>query len=406
MYLRTFRSTAALVGVALCLVCPSLAPAEEPDISVEFKKVRESLLKNGSTASYVQEHGVERIDAWKAAAEKGSAEAQWMVGRCYSLGAGVEADAEEAARWMRKAADQGLSLAQNTLGNMYEHGFGVEKNPATARKLYAKSAEQNDPAGQFSLARLHRAGVGVPQDPKEALKWFTKAAENNSNPAAEALGELYEFGRGVKADPKEAAKWYGRASEQGLVQATARLVALNEDVRGLASDSAEVKPLRERLKKQAGDDSDKALAEARRRIVTGTWRREVKSGNERYVLTLTLSADGTGQLYLLRSTKADNSEGSFKLRGLAYTVERTAEGVTVSLDRCDLLPGGKARVAISLGNPGCLEFKGGEVNWSKGDEWDLKLQGKWTPLDTNKPYGDLNAGPGGGLDADKYRIGK
>ena len=326
----TLRSTTGLVGVALCLACPVFAPAEEPDIRGEFKKVRESLLMNGSTASYVEEHGAGRVDAWKAAAEKGSAEAQWLVGRCYSLGAGVEADPEEAARWMRKAADQGLSLAQNTLGNMYEHGIGVEKNLATAREFYAKSAAQNDPAGQFSLGRLYRAGVGVPQDPKEAIKWFTKAADNNSNPAAEALGELYEFGRGVKADLKEAAKWYGRASELGITQATARLVALHEDGRGLASDSAEVKPLRERLKKQAGDEADKALAEARRRIVTGTWRREVKSGTERYVVTLTLSADGTGQLYLLRATKADNSEGSFKLRGLAYTVERTTEGVKQS----------------------------------------------------------------------------
>ncbi len=399
-------STALLVGVSLCLACPSLASAEEPDIQEEFKKVRESLLKTGSTADYVKEHGAERIDAWKAAAKKGSAEAKWLVGRSYSLGSGVEADPEEAALWMRKAADQGLSLAQNNLGNMYEHGFGVEKNLATAREMYAKSAAQNDPAGQFSLGRLYRAGVGVPQDPKEAIKWFTKAADNNSNSAAEALGELYEFGRGVKADPKEAAKWYGRASEQGLLQATARLVAFNEDGRGLASDSAEGKPLRERLKKQAGDDADKALAEARRRIVTGTWRREVMSGKERYVLTLTLSADGTGQLYLLRATKADNSEGSFKLRGLAYTVERTTEGVTVNLDRCDLLPGGKLKVAISLGDPGCLQFKAGEVNWSKGDEWDLKLQGKWVPLDTNKPYGSIIAGPGGGLDAEKFRLGK
>ena len=273
--------------------------------------------------------------------------------------------------------------------------------------MYAKSAAQNDPAGQYNLARLYRDGTGVSADVKEAVKWFTKAAENKSAHAADALGELYEFGRGIKADPKEAAKWYGQASERGLTQATANLVALNEDVRGLASDSEEQKPLRERLKKQAGDNADRALAQARARVVAGTtWRREVKTKDDRYIVTLSLSSDGTGQLYLLRPTKPDDTEGTLKVRGLAYTVERTPEGVTLVLDRCELLPGGKARVAMALEDGGSLVFKDGVVNWTKDDKVDLSLQGTWSALDSDKPYGGLNVGPGGGLDIGKFRIGK
>jgi hypothetical protein len=403
----TLRLTSGLVGIAFCLVCPVFAPAEEPDIPGEFKKAREVLLLKGSTAPFIVENGTKRIDAWKAAAEKGSAEAQWLLSRCYTLGVGVTEDPAEALRWMRKASDQGLSLAQNNLGTMLEHGIGVEADPMAARELYAKSAAQNDPAGQYNLALVYRDGTGVSADVKEAIKWFTKAAENKSSHAADALGELYEFGRGVKADPKEAAKWYARASEQGLTQSTANLVALNEDVRGLASDSAEQKPLRERLKEQAGKDVDKALARARARVVAGTtWRRAVKIKDQRYVLTLSLSADGTGQLYLLASSKPDDTEGSLKIRGLAYSVERKPKEITLVLERCDLLPDGKARVGISLEEGGSLLFKEGVVNWSKDDKVDLSLQGKWSLLDSDKPYGGLIVGPGGGLDLGKFRIGK
>ena len=137
---RTLRmGKLLLVGIALFAAWSVTAFADEPSIHDDFKKVREELLLKGSTAPFIKEHGADRIDAWKAAAEKGSAEAQWLLSRCYTLGVGVKEDLAEAVRWMQKAADQALSLAQNNLGNIYENGLGVETDAGEAREICTRS---------------------------------------------------------------------------------------------------------------------------------------------------------------------------------------------------------------------------------------------------------------------------
>ena len=52
----------------------------------------------------------------KAAAEKGSAEAQYKLGLAHRKGEGVKKDGAEALKWMQKAAEQGLADAQHDLG--------------------------------------------------------------------------------------------------------------------------------------------------------------------------------------------------------------------------------------------------------------------------------------------------
>ena len=116
-------------------------------------------------------------------------------------------------------------------------------------------------------------------------------------------------GQGVKEDPREAAGWYARGSARGDGLATAKLIVLNEEVRGLAKDSREIKQFREKVRQHLGDNADKALTWAAVRMVKGTWRFPIKAGAGRYLLTLTLSADGTGQFYLFHPTKDDETEG-------------------------------------------------------------------------------------------------
>ena len=64
----------------------------------------------------------------KAAAERGSAEAQYKLGLAHRKGEGVKKDAAEALKWMQKAAEQGLADAQHDLGFIYAHGAGVPQN--------------------------------------------------------------------------------------------------------------------------------------------------------------------------------------------------------------------------------------------------------------------------------------
>jgi TPR repeat protein len=83
-------------------------------------------------------------------------EAQFMAGRCFVRGCGVELDYNESARWFEKAAEQGYADAQ------------------------------------YDVATMYRKGSGVGQDMEEALKWYRAAAENGKAEAAEALEELGE----------------------------------------------------------------------------------------------------------------------------------------------------------------------------------------------------------------------
>ena len=62
------------------------------------------------------------IDALRARAEQGDAEAQNNLGVMYATGEGVPEDDAEAVRWYRLAAEQGYAVAQFNLGNMYEIG--------------------------------------------------------------------------------------------------------------------------------------------------------------------------------------------------------------------------------------------------------------------------------------------
>ncbi len=56
------------------------------------------------------------IDAARARADQGVADAQSNLGVMYDNGEGVPQDHAEAVRWYRLAADQGLALAQFSLG--------------------------------------------------------------------------------------------------------------------------------------------------------------------------------------------------------------------------------------------------------------------------------------------------
>src|SRR5258708_37964460 len=63
--------------------------------------------------------------ALMAKANAGNAEAEFLVGTKYELGAQVPKDPAQAAAWYRKAADKRYPQAEHSLGILYEFGTGV-----------------------------------------------------------------------------------------------------------------------------------------------------------------------------------------------------------------------------------------------------------------------------------------
>lgn len=114
--------------------------------------------------------------AVKARAEKGDAEAQYLLGGYYAKGIGVKQDWAKAAEWSRKSAEQGNANGQYALGFLTESGRGVKQDDAEAAKWYTKAARQGDTAAQYGLADLYRQGAGVKQDWESAYFWSSLSA--------------------------------------------------------------------------------------------------------------------------------------------------------------------------------------------------------------------------------------
>jgi TPR repeat protein len=143
-------------------------------IGQDFANAQNALLRK-ELPSFIRNTDASRLAVWKAAAEKGTPEAQWLHGHVLLYGAHCEKAPEEALEWFRKAADQGNATAQFALGGCYQ--LGQSQDYTEAMKWYRKSAEQGFVPAQTSLAGFYYEGRGVPTDHAEALKWYRKAAE-------------------------------------------------------------------------------------------------------------------------------------------------------------------------------------------------------------------------------------
>ena len=206
---------------------------------------------------------VKTLAAFRKAAKKGDAGAQFNLGLAYEHGWGLKADLKEAAQWyarasqqghagaqlnlglmfyqgrgvdkdmklglahFEKAAAHGNAMAQFNLGNVYLNGEGVTRSESIALAWFRKSADQGYMVAQFMLGRLYMQGDGVAQNPEEAVRWYERAAEQGLLDAQAAMGLAYEKGYGVKENRKEALRWYGLAAAQGHKGAIAHMNKLN-----------------------------------------------------------------------------------------------------------------------------------------------------------------------------------
>lgn len=122
------------------------------------------------------------LEATRAKAAQGDAEAQYSLGLKYGCGDQVVLDLSQAAAWYRRAADQDHPLAQFNLAMMYAEGQGVTQDDAEAVRWIRRAAALGDAGAQFNLAvRCQRASLSREQPAAseakiEAYKWFQLAA--------------------------------------------------------------------------------------------------------------------------------------------------------------------------------------------------------------------------------------
>jgi len=130
------------------------------------------------------------VDAVRRQADRGSAEAQFLVGTAFDEGLGVAEDPAAAVEWFRKAAAQGHTLAEHNLGNAFAAGRGVTADAAEAVRWWLKAGGKGDAVVQLRLGEAFERGSGVPRDPTQARRWYADAASRGNAQAKAALERL------------------------------------------------------------------------------------------------------------------------------------------------------------------------------------------------------------------------
>lgn len=196
-------------------------------------ELSKSAMSSPVMASYLETQVFDSMfTIFRKAAERGSAEAQVIMGLCYKNGKGVDKDLEEAAKWFAKSANQGNVNGQYYLGVCYDHGWGVEQDKEQAVRWYTKAAEQGDPDSQHNLAVSYEDGEGVERNINEAIKWYTKAAEQGYDLSLNNLGNIYMS----KGEYEKAVEYFKKAAEIGCVQSQVNIGICYEEGKGVERD--------------------------------------------------------------------------------------------------------------------------------------------------------------------------
>ena len=361
-------------------------PAKEALRNLENEKElsqADDLVSKGKTFLDNQEYH-DAVECFRIAAQMRNAQAMYYLGLCYEKGLGVEQDAAEAEKWIRKAAEQGHAdalqalqkieqpistseaaqlvdkgvehyenkeyeqaaecfrqaaemghaVAQSYLGVYYENGWGVPKDAAEAVKWYRAAAEQGEAGAQFNLALCYRNGRGVPKDEAEAVKWFRAAAEQGLAVAQFNLGNAYNNGDGVAQDKGEAVKWYRAAAEQGLAFAQFNLALCYADGQGVPKDAAEAEKWFRAAAEQGNADAQDVLKEFEdvRVLLRRARQGDAESQYElavKYEMSFAVNTDEKEALFWYRKAAAQgHRQAKFMLssEGFNYMLKVAREG--------------------------------------------------------------------------------
>ena len=116
----------------------------------------------------------------------------------YLTGAGVAADPDEAARWLRVSGEAGDPASQVDLANLVLDGAGSAEDRGRVAHWFEQAAASGDLVAAFNLGLCLDKGVGVEPDAQQAAHWLRRAAEGV--PEAQYMyGRMLADGHGVPA---------------------------------------------------------------------------------------------------------------------------------------------------------------------------------------------------------------
>lgn len=168
----------------------------------------------------------EAADAYRKAAEAGSASAMTGLGVLLIKGEGLKKNIAEGRMLIEKAASAGDVDAMGNLAALYGAGIGGKVDFVMARKWYARAVKANSSEAMYQLGLMTQDGDGGPKDDVAAKALFEKAAALDHADALERLGAYAEAGRAGEKDAKAAIGYYKRAAALGNEDAAKALQRL------------------------------------------------------------------------------------------------------------------------------------------------------------------------------------
>ena len=215
--------------------------------SVAYGEGFNAVLKKAARAVASPKHDEDfNFSSLMERAERGDAEAQFLLGVMYARGHGVGQDYKEARKWWEKAVAQNYVPAFNELGLMYAQGHGVKQNYKKARELFEKAAAKNYPRALSNLGFMYSEGYGVRQDYRKAREYYEKAAALNYAPAFKDLAFMYAQGHGVRQDYRKALEYYEKAVDLNYFYALNNLAVMYAQGHGVKQNYNKARELFEK----------------------------------------------------------------------------------------------------------------------------------------------------------------
>lgn len=331
--------------------------AEKIDDAYTFIKLGALTEAGRNPKIRADEENEQAIKYYQQAADKGSDEAMYALGKMYEKVRGgltsEEVDqktfeyyqqaankgSDKAMDALKQAATKGNANAMYALGKLYATGRGgltgekadqeaIEcyQKAATNKNIYAKPALEQVAAkgnakAMYALGWLYENGHGGLQGEaanREAIKCYKEAADKGNAEAMYALGEMYEKGRGgltgEEAD-QNAVEYYLQAAIKGNAQAMYALSLLFAAGRGGMTK-----------KKDANDAANHWYEEAIK-----CYKEAAAKGNAEALF-------GLGKIYATGRGSQPGKKANLKL-AIKYYKEAAAKGNTKAKDALEDLKG-------------------------------------------------------------------
>lgn len=185
---------------------------------------------------YLKGEGVEQ-DYFKSyqtfllSAENGYAHSNYYIGNQYYYGLGFNQDFEEALTYYRKASEAKDSYADYRIAKMYLNGEGVDVDLQRAEDYLLKAAEKVTLAN-YDLAKLYEDNPEIFYKSEntifslyqEALNQMLEQEQNGHDVFTEMrIASMYLNGKGTEINISEAVNWLDKASQQGNPDAAYQL---------------------------------------------------------------------------------------------------------------------------------------------------------------------------------------